>query len=150
MLQAGDKAPDFHGRDQDGREVDSRALLAKGPVVLYFYPRDFTAGCTLEACVFRDAFSDLDARGATVVGVSADDEASHRRFADKHGLPFTLLTDPGHALAKRFGVTRAFGLGTRRVTFVIGKDGVIRGAFHHEVLIQQHVKNVQKTLSAIA
>ncbi len=150
MLQVGEKAPEFSGRDQDGREVDSHALLARGPVVLYFYPRDFTPGCTIEACNFRDAFADLDARGATIVGVSVDDEASHKRFADKHGLPFTLIADPAGALAKRFQATRAFGLGVRRVTYVIAPDGLVRGVFHHELLIGRHVADVQKALSAIA
>ena len=109
MLRIGDKAPDFSGRDQNGQEIRSRDLLAKGPVVIYFYPKDFTPGCTQEACMFRDAFADLDAKGAAIVGVSLDSEASHKRFSDTHGLPFSLLADTDKAIAKRFDVLRLFG-----------------------------------------
>ena len=125
MLQVGDPAPPFSGRDQRGNDLRSEDLLAKGPIVLYFYPRDFTPGCTKEACYFRDAFEDLSGLGATIVGVSIDDTASHARFAAEHRLPFSLLSDQDRAMAKAYGIVRSFGLGTQRVTFVIDREGRI-------------------------
>jgi peroxiredoxin Q/BCP len=150
MLDVGEKAPPFSGRDQKGQEIRSEALLARGPVVLYFYPKDFTPGCTREACLFRDAFEDLAGLGATVVGVSADGEASHAKFAAQHGLPFSLLSDPDRALARAYGIARPLGLGASRVTFVIGRDGRVRGAFHHELSMSAHVKNVRQLLTRMS
>jgi len=150
MLKVGDRAPVFSGRDQNGQEIQSSVLLEKGPVVLYFYPKDFTPGCTQEACMFRDAFADLDAKGASIVGVSLDDHASHKRFADTHGLPFSLLADVDKAIAKRFDVLRMFGFMIKRVTYVIGKDGVVRGVFHHELSMKRHVDDVQSALTALS
>lgn len=147
MLEVGQLAPAFSGRDQNGNQVRSGELLSKGPVVLYFYPKDFTPGCTREACLFRDAFEDLEGYGATIVGVSADDEASHQRFAQRHRIPFSLLSDPDRALARQYGIVRPFGLGARRVTFVIGRDGRLRGVFHHEISMSRHVTDVQSLLS---
>jgi peroxiredoxin Q/BCP len=147
MLQPGDLAPPFSGRDQRENEIRSEELLARGPVVLYFYPKDFTPGCTKEACLFRDAFEDLAGLGATIVGVSADDGESHRRFAERYQLPFPLLSDPDRALAKAYGIVRPLGLGARRVTFVIGADGKIRGLFHHELSMSRHVTDVKALLT---
>ena len=149
MLEVGDKAPAFVGRDQQGREVRSSELLARGPVVLYFYPKDFTPGCTQQACLFRDVFADLDARGASIVGVSLDDQASHRRFSDTHGLPFALLSDTDKAIAKRFDVGRFFGLMLKRVTYVIDRDGTIRGVFHHELSVNRHIEDTLRALDAL-
>jgi peroxiredoxin Q/BCP len=142
MLEVGDQAPPFRGRDQEGRDVALEDLLSKGPLVLYFYPRDFTPVCTKEACLFRDAHQDLAQRGAQVVGVSADTGDSHKAFAEKHRLRFPLLSDPNRKLAKDYRATHPFGLGTQRVTYVIGQDGRIRGAFHHELRAQKHVDEV--------
>lgn len=147
MLEVGQLAPTFSGRDQNGNLVRSEELLAKGPVVLYFYPKDFTPGCTREACMFRDAFEDLVGHGATIVGVSADDEASHKRFAERYRIPFSLLSDPDRALARQYGIVRPLGLGARRVTFVIGRDGKLRGVFHHELSMSRHVTDVQSLLT---
>lgn len=150
MIEVGQVAPPFAGRDQRGRDVRSEALLAEGPVVLYFYPKDFTAGCTREACLFRDAFEELVGLGATIVGVSADDGESHRRFAERYQLPFALISDPDRALARAYGITRPLGLGTRRVTFVIAKDGRVRGAFHHELSMSSHVRDVKALLARMS
>lgn len=128
----------------------SEDLLAKGPVVLYFYPRDFTPGCTREACEFRDAFEDLQGLGASIVGVSIDDEASHAKFAGRHGLPFSLLSDADRSLAKAYDVVRAFGLGTSRVTYVIDRSSRIRGAFHHELSMSKHVAEAKALLIRLA
>ncbi|MDQ3034656.1 MAG: peroxiredoxin [Myxococcota bacterium] len=150
MIEAGEVAPPFGGRDQDGNEVRSEDLLQKGPVVLYFYPKDFTPGCTKESCLFRDAFEDLRGLGASIVGVSADDGESHRKFAARYQLPFPLLSDPDRALAKSYGIVRPFGLGARRVTFVIGTDGKVRGVFHHEISMSRHVSDVRALLGRMA
>ena len=101
MHEIGAAAPDFTATDQDGRPVSLRELRGK-KVVVYFYPKDNTPGCTKEACSFRDHFAPLQERGVVVLGVSPDSEASHRKFADKHQLPFTLLADPDHAVAEAF------------------------------------------------
>lgn len=149
MLDVGQLAPAFSGRDHNGHQVRSEDLLARGPVVLYFYPKDFTPGCTREACLFRDAFEDLQGYGASIVGVSADDEASHQRFAQRYRLPFSLLSDPDRALARQYGIVRPLGLGARRVTFVIARDGRLRGVFHHELSMSRHVTDVQSLLSRL-
>lgn len=146
MLKVGDEAPFFRGKDQHGHDVALDALLANGPVVLYFYPRDFTPVCTKEACLFRDAHADLAAKGAQVVGVSTDTDETHRAFAEKHALEFPLLSDPNRKLAKDYKAAFPFGLGTQRVTYVIGTDRAIRGAFHHELSAQKHVDDVMALL----
>ncbi len=149
MISIGDEAPPFDGQDQNGRTVRSQALLSEGPVVLYFYPRDFTPGCTREACLFRDAFEDLAGLGATIVGVSSDDAESHRKFAARYALPFSLLSDGDRRLARAYDIVWPLGLGARRVTFVIGRDGRIRGAFHHELSMARHVSEVKALLATM-
>jgi len=150
MIEVGSRAPSFGGRDQKGAELRSETLLGRGPIVLYFYPRDFTPGCTREACLFRDAFDELQGLGASIVGVSVDDGESHRRFAERHGLPFSLLSDPDRAIARAYGIVRPLGLGARRVTFVIDRGGIVRGAFHSELSMSAHLKGVRATLGALA
>ena len=131
MLDVGQAAPDFTLSDQDGNPVSLSALKGRR-VVLYFYPKDNTPGCTKEACSFRDQFGALSDQGVVVLGVSPDSVASHRKFADKHTLPFTLLADPDHQVAESFGAWgektlygRKF-LGLIRSTFLIDEAGVIR------------------------
>ena len=130
MLQAGDKAPDFTLLDQDGGEVALSDSLATGAkVLLFFYPRADTPGCTTQACGFRDAYSEFQERGAVVLGVSPDDEASHVKFRDKYSLPFTLLADPGHSVSEQYGVRvekNKYGkksMGVERSTFLIDSEG---------------------------
>ena len=151
MIGPGDPAPPFSGTDQHGVALRSEELLAKGPLVLYFYPKDFTPGCTREACLFRDAFEDLSGLGASIVGVSVDGGESHKRFAERYRLPFSLLSDPDRALAKRYEILRPLGiLGARRVTFVIDQEGYVRGAFHHELSMGSHVRDVRACLERLA
>lgn len=150
MLKVGDRAPSFEGRDQKGNTVRSDELLKRGPVVLFFYPKDFTPGCTREACMFRDAYEELDGRGATIVGVSADSEESHVKFAERYKLPFSLLSDPSRDLSRRFEVVRPLGLGANRVTYVIDRDGVVRGVYHHEISMSAHVRDVQAAIDQLA
>jgi len=130
LLDVGDKAPAFRTTDQDGEEVALRDFKGK-KVVLYFYPKDDTPGCTTEACSFRDGWSRLRRKGIAVLGVSVDDEKSHRKFADKFSLPFPLLADTGKEIVKAYGVwgeKSMYGrkyMGTHRVTYLIDEKGKI-------------------------
>jgi len=129
-LAAGDRAPLVALQDQTGVERRSDQLAGRA-LVLFFYPKDDTPGCTAEACAFRDSYSDLQALGAEVWGVSGDDAASHQRFASLHNLPFPLLVDRGNQLRKAFGVPSVLGLLPGRVTYVIDGEGVIRHVFNN-------------------
>ncbi|HZO60778.1 MAG TPA: thioredoxin-dependent thiol peroxidase [Solirubrobacterales bacterium] len=133
-MKEGRKAPSFKLRDQDGNTV-SLADLAGRTVVLYFFPKANTPGCTAQACGIRDRMDDYDAADAIVVGVSRDDPGTLREFADEHDLPFTLLSDPDHKVAEKYGVwveKSMYGrsyMGVQRATFVIGPDGKLLKAF---------------------
>jgi peroxiredoxin Q/BCP len=129
-LTIGDPAPAIALKDAAGVERRSDQL-AGAPLVLFFYPKDDTPGCTMEACAFRDSFADFQALGAQVWGVSGDDAASHQRFAARHQLPFPLLVDQGNQLRRAFGVPNALGLFPGRVTYVIDGTGVIRHVFNN-------------------
>ncbi|MGZ4400691.1 MAG: thioredoxin-dependent thiol peroxidase [Gaiellaceae bacterium] len=134
MVAEGDVAPDFELRSDEGGSVRLSDFLGK-PVVLYFYPKDDTPGCTKQACAIRDSWGEFERRGAVVLGVSPDDEASHVRFKQKYGLPFTLLADPGHSVAEAYGAwgeKKSYGktsIGIIRSTFLIGADGTIARAW---------------------
>ncbi len=134
-LEPGSPAPDLRLEADDGSTV-SLADLAGQRVVLYFYPKDDTSGCTAQACAYRDAMPDIEARGARVIGVSPDPIARHERFRDRHGLNFTLLSDPDHSAAEAYGVwveKSMYGrtyMGVERSTFVIGPDGTLEDVRH--------------------
>jgi thioredoxin-dependent peroxiredoxin len=149
VIAVGQPAPAFEATDHKGARVSLAEAREKGPVVVYFYPKDFTPGCTREACMFRDAFADLDGLGATIVGVSVDDDESHRRFAERYQLPFSLVADPDRALAKRFGIARPLGLGASRATFVIDQRGIVRAAIHSELSMSRHVKDTKAALAGL-
>ncbi len=148
MINEGDAAPDFEARDAEGNAVKLSALRGR-KVVLYFYPKDDTPGCTTEACSFRDGFAEFKRRGIEVLGVSTDDEKSHRKFAEKYSLPFTLLADTDHAVADLFGVygeKQFMGrnyMGVSRVTFLIGEDGRVVMVFD-KVKVDEHADDVLK------
>ena len=131
MIEAGTEAPDFTLPNQDGEDVTLSSLRG-GPVVLYFYPKADTPGCTTQACGIRDRTGEYEAAGARVLGVSPDDPKDLRKFADKYGLPFTLLADADHAVAESYGVwveKSMYGkkyMGVQRATFIIGPDGVVQ------------------------
>ncbi len=129
-LSSGDRAPQIALTDQNGVERRSDNLAGKA-LVLFFYPKDDTPGCTMEACAFRDSYADLQALGAEVWGVSGDDAGSHQRFASRHNLPYPLLVDRGNQLRRAFGVPAVLGLLPGRVTYVIDADGVIRHVFNN-------------------
>ena len=138
MLAKGTRAPEFELADQDGRKHTLKSLLAGGPLILYFYPADFTPGCTKEACSFRDLHQDLMKAKLRVVGVSPQDVASHRKFADEHGLNFPLLADPDKLAVKAYDVDGPLGFGVRRGTYLIGKDGVIQDSVLADLRIGAH------------
>jgi peroxiredoxin Q/BCP len=125
MIEEGKPAPDFERRDDEGRPVKLSDFGGRS-VVLYFYPKDDTPGCTAQACGIRDSVADFKARGAEVLGVSADDVASHRKFKSKYALPFTLLADPEHELGDVYGVNREGKSSYERSTFVIDADGNVK------------------------
>ncbi|WNI17213.1 peroxiredoxin [Actinacidiphila sp. ITFR-21] len=137
-LQVGDKAPDFTLPDQSGAPVTLSEKLAHKTVVLYFYPKDNTRGCTAEACSFRDSYESFTDAGAEVIGVSSDTVASHEKFAGRHELPFTLLADADKAVRKQYGAT-TLGVVPGRITFVIDQEGVIRHAFSSMTNVGAHV-----------
>ncbi|MCA9521697.1 MAG: peroxiredoxin [Myxococcales bacterium] len=139
MADVGELAPDFELPDQEEQRVKLSSFRDERVVVLYFYPKDFTPGCTAEACEFRDSYSDFTDAGAIVLGVSADRAETHQGFADKHRLPFRLLTDRGGALARQYGVKRTLGLIAGRETFVIDKKGRIRHRFASQLFATKHV-----------
>lgn len=138
-LAVGARAPDVSLIGPDGAPVSTASLWQDGTVVLYFYPKDETPGCTKEACTFRDQYEDFVAAGAKVVGVSADPPESHAAFARKHRLPFLLLSDPTGAGRAAFGVEKKFGLLEGRVTYVIDREGVVRLAFSSSLRMEAHV-----------
>ena len=147
-LAAGDRAPLVALNDQNGEGRRSDQLGGKA-LVLFFYPKDDTPGCTAEACAFRDSYADLQALGAEVWGVSGHDQSSHQRFARRHDLPFPLLVDQGNALRKAFGVPNVLGLLPGRVTYVIDGDGVIRHVFNNLLDGPAHRREALDALRAL-
>ena len=148
MLAKGTAAPEFELADQAGRKRTLAGLLIDGPLILYFYPADFTPGCTKEACSFRDLHQDLLKAGLRVVGISPQDTDSHRRFAEKHALNFTLLSDPDKRVIKAYGLDGPLGLGVRRGTYLIGKDGRIRDSVLADLRIGAHEAFVRSAIAA--
>ena len=148
MLKEGDAAPDFESRDAEGNAVRLSDLRGR-KVVLYFYPKDDTPGCTKEACSFRDGFAEFKRRGIEVLGVSTDDERSHRKFAEKYQLPFTLLADTDHGVAdlyEVYGEKEFMGrkyMGVARKTFLIDEGGRIAKVFD-KVKVDEHADEVLK------
>ena len=139
----GKPAPDFTKTTYDGKEVHLAALKGK-PVVVYFYPKDETPGCTKEACSFRDAWKDLSATGVTMIGISSDDAESHKKFAEHWKLPFLLVSDADGAIAKSFGVPMSDGYIARQ-TFVIGADGNVKKVYR-KVAVANHAAEVMADL----
>ncbi|OLD58371.1 MAG: peroxiredoxin [Gemmatimonadetes bacterium 13_1_20CM_69_28] len=148
-VRVGDRAPDFTLPDQTGKPVQLRDLLGRGTVVLYFYPKDETPGCTLEARAFRDSYDRFTARGAEVVGISSDSVAAHRRFAARHGLPFLLLSDRGASVRELYGVEKTLGFLPGRVTYVIDQAGVVRHTYSSQVRATRHSRVALEALAAL-
>ena len=148
MIQTGDRAPDFSAPDQTGAEVHLADLLVQGPVVLFFYPKAMTRGCTMESCHFRDLAAEFGGLGAQRIGISADAVDRQARFDDKHTLGFPLLSDPDRRIAAQFGVKRPGPLFNRRATFVIGTDGVVLGTISSEMQMDKHADEALAILRA--
>ncbi|XXX72002.1 peroxiredoxin [Sorangium sp. So ce134] len=149
-LSVGEIAPDFTLQSQKREAVKLSDFRGKKAVVLFFYPKDDTLVCTAESCAFRDQYVAFAEAGAEVIGVSADSEASHEQFAQKHRLPMTLLSDPGGQIAARYGVRPLFGLLPGRVTFVIDREGVVRHAFSSQLRAARHVEEALAVVKRIS
>ncbi|WP_404308973.1 thioredoxin-dependent thiol peroxidase [Neorhodopirellula lusitana] len=153
FLEPGSKAPAFTLKDQDGNSVKLKDL-AGSPVVLYFYPRDDTPGCTKEACAFRDRYDEMKATGAQLFGVSPDDEASHIKFREKYDLPFPLLADVGHKISEKYGAWREknmYGkksMGIQRSTYILDDDGKVVKVWKR-VKVDGHDEKVLEALTAL-
>ena len=148
MLKNGEKAPDFTLPDQDGRSRRLSELIDGKPLILYFYPADFTPGCTKEACDLRDLHTKILASGLRVVGVSPQSPESHRRFRQEHSLPFTLLSDEGKTAIKAFDVDGPLGIGVRRATFLIDGRQRIVDAVLADLRIGRHQEFVERAIAA--
>lgn len=147
MLNTGDQAADFELQDQSGDTVTLNALVAKGDLILYFYPADYSPICTAEACAFRDSYAGVADVGAQVVGVSPQSVASHRRFASSFSLPFPLLADTRKAVIRAYGVDGPLGLGVRRVTFLIDRSKTIRNRVVSDLFVGSHTDLLKQTLN---
>ncbi|MFV8336186.1 peroxiredoxin [Flavobacterium sp. RSP29] len=145
-LKVGDTIPNFKAKDANGNDFDSQNIVGKKPLVIYFYPKDNTPGCTAEACSFRDQYEDFTALGAEVIGISSDSVSSHQQFSTQFKLPFILLSDDDKKIKNLFGVPSGlFGLLPGRVTYVTDKNGVIQMIFD-SILAAKHIS---KALQAI-
>lgn len=144
MLSKGDRAPDFEAISDTGEKVRLSDYLKRGPVVLYFYPKDETPGCTAEACSFRDKWDEINSLGATVMGVSGDSPESHRKFKERHRLNFMLLSDPDGYIRKLYDA-KGF-LIPPRVTYVISQDGTIYHVFNSQMQASRHSAEAMEAL----
>jgi peroxiredoxin Q/BCP len=145
-IGVGDAAPDFSRPTHTGEPLTLSALQG-GWVVLYFYPKDDTPGCTKEACAFRDSYEDFTDAGATVIGVSSDSPESHVKFAEKHKLPFQLVSDEDGELRRMYGTAKTLGVLPGRVTYVIDPQGIVREVYNSQFAVKNHHR---KALDAIA
>jgi peroxiredoxin Q/BCP len=148
-VKVGDKSPDFTLPSQMGDNVTLSEFLGKKNVVLYFYPKDETAGCTKEACTFRDNYEQLTSLGAEVLGISGQSVESHKSFATHYGLPFILLADINNKVRELYGVPSTMGIIPGRVTYIIDKKGIVRHIFVSQTQAQRHVEEAKKTLMEI-
>jgi len=145
----GDKVPDFELPNQFGLKTRLYDLIMNRNVVLFFYPKDDSPGCTREACAFRDSYEVFKETGAEVVGISSDSEDSHQHFADKHNLPYTLLSDTGGTVRKLYGVPKTMGILPGRVTYIIDKQGVVRHIFNSQLNFEGHIEKALSILKSI-
>jgi len=146
-IREGVKAPVFILPSQDGSMVDLTQFAGKKAIVLYFYPKDESYGCTKEACSFRDNYEVFKEAGAEVIGISSDDEASHKSFASHYKLPFILLSDKGRKVAEMYNVGMTMGLLPGRVTYVIDENGIIRKIFSSQFNFEKHIEEALKVIT---
>lgn len=150
MLKEGTQAPDFDAEMAGGERFQLSSFRGQKHVVLYFYPKDFTPGCTKEACSFRDNYSQVEEHDAVIVGVSNDSAESHDSFRERHELPFPLVPDPGKRLIKLYEADGFLGMTTARITYVIDKEGTIRKAFRHDFAIGRHLDDTLNALRSLS
>lgn len=147
-MKVGDKIPLFELPDKNGKIHSIENYLGDKKLVIYFYPKDDTPGCTKEACSFRDAYEDFVEMGCEVIGISSDDVETHKQFSDKHNLPFLLLADEKNVVRKLFKVPRnLFGLIPGRVTYVVNENGVVVKIFDSLFQAEKHIEEAKKTVS---
>ncbi len=150
MIKVGEQAPEFEAPLGNGKTFRLKDYRGRRNLVLYFFPKDFTPGCTKEACSFRDRRSEIAGLDAEVVGVSYDSAERHAQFAEKYSLPYPLVSDVDGSIAKKYGVTRLGGwLPPKRITFVIDKEGVVRHTIHAELQIDLHIDDALKYLKEL-
>lgn len=148
-IEKGEEVPHFKLKDQEGNIFDSKQVVGEKPAVIYFYPKDFTPGCTKEACSFRDNYEEFQDVGAEVIGISNDSEKSHSKFSKKHNLPFILLSDPNGKVRKKFGIKKSLlGLVPGRETFVVDADGKVIFKFN-SLDASKHMKKALKAIKKI-
>jgi thioredoxin-dependent peroxiredoxin len=150
MLAMGGRAPEFTLPDQSGQNVSLSTLLRHGPLILYFYPADFTPGCTREACALRDLHAEILQAGLTIAGVSPQSPDSHQKFREKYQLPFTLLSDVDKFVIRMYDVRGPLGFGVRRATYLIDQARYIRGAVLADFRISEHEDFVRKAAALSA
>lgn len=148
-VKVGDEAPNFMLSSNTGARVSLSDYLGKQAIVLYFYPKDDTPGCTAEACSFRDSYEVFREAGAEVIGISSDDEASHQKFSNRYKLPFILLSDRDGSVRKLYGVPRTYGLLPGRVTYIIDRAGIVRCIFSSQFTPEKHIVEALKALQNI-
>jgi thioredoxin-dependent peroxiredoxin len=148
-VQVGQKAPDFTLSSQSGESVSLGSFAGKKAVVVYFYPKDETPGCTAESCAFRDNYEVFKEAGAEVIGISGDSVGAHKSFAANHRLPFILLSDAGNKVRKLFGVPSTLGILPGRVTYVIDQTGVVKHMFSSQLNFQGHVDEALKVIKQL-
>jgi thioredoxin-dependent peroxiredoxin len=148
-VKVGSVAPNFTLPSQSGEMVSLEDFLGHKPVVLFFYPKDDSPGCTKQACAFRDDYEEFGKLDAEVIGISSDSVESHRSFAAKHRLPYTLVSDEGAKVRKLYGVPNTLGLFPGRVTYVIDREGIVRYIFSSQVGIDRHVEDALEALESI-
>lgn len=149
-VEVGSIAPDFTLPSQSGQMVSLKDFVGEKPVVLFFYPKDDTPGCTKEACAFRDDHEGFGKLDAEVIGISSDSVESHRSFAAKHNLPYTLLSDKERKVRKLYGVPNTLGLFPGRVTYVMDRKGIVRHVFSSQLAAEKHVEEALITLRSIS
>jgi peroxiredoxin Q/BCP len=148
-MKVGDKAPEFVLKNEKGETVSLRDFIGKKAVVLFFYPKDGSPGCTKEVCAFRDSYEAFKDAGAEVIGISSQSEESHSIFSLKFNLPFTLLVDEGATVRKAYGVPPSLGLIPGRVTYVIDKEGTVRHIFNSQMNPEKHVEEALRILRSL-
>ncbi len=146
MIKAGDRAPEFTLPDESGKDRSLTEFLSSGAIVLYFYPADFTPGCTRQACVLRDLHSEIVSAGLRVVGISPQSPQSHTRFKEKYQLPFVLLSDEQKTVTKMYGLNGPLGIGVRRASYLIDGSRRIRDAVLADFRIARHADFVRKAI----